>query len=869
MQHQDTTLRRYGRTLRLVAALALALSAAGAEARTPDDAADAVTDSIAYFFAYHRETAQEKLHLTTDRPYYQAGDTVWFRGTLVNADSHSLRVKTNYITVELLNRAGGLVMRRKVQRLHGELCFEHCLPLPAELATGEYTLRAFTSWQQNFDAALLYSRKLTVLGREPAAEPQRRPAPDFGVTFFPEGGALLAGVEGQRVAFKAEASDGLPQPVRGTVRDAAGREVVRFASLHDGMGTFTLPADALTSGARLEAEVYALAEDGGEAARLDTLGAPMVRFGHLPDVAASGVALALAAQDDSTLTYAVLTAPGGAATAAAADSLILVLHSGSRVVAFRRIAPTAGCGTLPTAGLRDGVSQLLLLSPRGTTLSRRLVFHRRADRATAAPTVTPTWRRDEPRGYVKVDVRLADAAGRPLRGDFAVSVTDAAYVNPDAARGFDHIETGLLLTSDLRGYIHRPDWYLASAADSASSPTADLRRRGLDLLMLTHGWARFDVAEPARRPDRAFTFPLEEREYVTGRVLHLKKELRHTSVSVVDTASNTFGSARLDDEDRFFVSGLNFADGALLHLRLLGRKNINPEYVFDDYAFPAPAHREPFRADFAQYIAEAAERELYVGRDGMRTVLLGDVEVVDSRKSRSPFFKNILTERRHDADYIEKNYNLYEYDNALALVNEMIENEWSLYLSPLADTFDGVIDLDVATGAADAPAAGDRGSTKWGPLGSFVIDGTPYDNVASAIGVLERIRSVDVDRIEVIDQLNNLLNPFSGKSALVVLLKPGAVIRSGPRDGRYASFRAFGYTPAAYFYNPLYDTPERRADQLLPDLRKTLRWDASIQSDAQGLLQFDFYNSDHTGARHLLVEGITFDGRPVHVEADF
>ena len=31
-------------------------------------------------------------------------------------------------------------------------------------------------------------------------------------------------------------------------------------------------------------------------------------------------------------------------------------------------------------------------------------------------------------------------------------------------------------------------------------------------------------------------------------------------------------------------------------------------------------------------------------------------------------------------------------------------------------------------------------------------------------------------------------------------------------------------------------------------------------------MKMDFYNSDHTGPRHVMIEGVTFDGRPVHVE---
>ena len=795
---------------------------------------------VADFFRYHQATAQEKLFLSTDRPYYQAGDTLWFRGTLATADRLSYVVKSNYITVELLNAADRVVMRRKV--LREGLCFDHCLPIPGELRTGEYTLRAFTTWMQNFPSDFLFSRKITVINPSEPAGSDIRINPDFSIQFFPEGGTLLAG-QSQRVAFKAEGNNGYPMPVRLVIKDSVGKELLSVRSAHDGMGSFLVPA---ASG--LSAEVTALISQDSDQPLLDTLLQPVVHVVPLPEPQSAGFSLEVTARDESSLSWRILAA------GPVSDSLTLLLHAGARVVSVSRVMP--GEGILDISKAREGVNNLLLLDAAGNPLSRRLIFHHTAGKSTGG-NISMSWNPKDPKGYCAVSLHLQDADGRPLRGDFSVSVTDCGYVNPAYDPWRDNIVSSLLLTSDLRGYIHNPAWYFQDTPEASSA---------LDLVMLTHGWCRFRTDSLVFDADRVFEFPIEEKEYVSGQVTHLPKNLKNPMISIVDTVSNTFGSARLDDDNRFFVGGLNFPDQALLNLRLTGKRSISPEFNFDPEVFPEPSHREPFRVDFASYVLNQAERELFVGRDGMRTVMLDNIVVTDQRKSKSPFFKGVSTERYRDAEYLADNYDLHEYNDALQLINQVIESEWSMRLSRLDETSGEAESWNTAedTSAANAFLTNTASTMSWGKWGTFVIDDEHYDNPFSAIGVLRRIRSKDVARIEIIDQMQNAIEPFSGKVVLNVFLKEGAVIQNGSLDGRFATFRRFGYTPAADFYNPIYATPEQRLEPLFPDLRKTLRWIPSLQTDADGNTRFDFYNSDHTGPRQITVSGLTFDGRPLH-----
>jgi hypothetical protein len=138
------------------------------------------------FFFQQKDCVQEKLYLTLDRPRYEAGDTIWFRGTLVAADNLSYLIKSNYIYVEWIDEYGTVLLRRKVRR--EGLCFQHNIPLEKTLSTGVYTLRAYTSWMRNFGEAQFFSAQVPITNVELPAERYAPQSYDVEVSFLPEGG---------------------------------------------------------------------------------------------------------------------------------------------------------------------------------------------------------------------------------------------------------------------------------------------------------------------------------------------------------------------------------------------------------------------------------------------------------------------------------------------------------------------------------------------------------------------------------------------------------------------------------------------------------------------------------------------------------
>ena len=77
------------------------------------------TDLVASSFINYYTTGglQEKLYMVTDKPYYSAGDTIYFSAFLVNSIYFGRTTDTKFIYVELIDAIGNVVSRLRVDIL--------------------------------------------------------------------------------------------------------------------------------------------------------------------------------------------------------------------------------------------------------------------------------------------------------------------------------------------------------------------------------------------------------------------------------------------------------------------------------------------------------------------------------------------------------------------------------------------------------------------------------------------------------------------------------------------------------------------------------------------------------------------------------
>lgn len=103
---------------------------------------------------------QERLWFHIDKPYYGVGDTLWFRGYLIDASMLIPNTQSNYVYVDLFDRRRRLVTSKKIKR--DSIGFANNIILPDTLSAGEYTLRAYTGWMLNFDPKNFFQCNFTI-----------------------------------------------------------------------------------------------------------------------------------------------------------------------------------------------------------------------------------------------------------------------------------------------------------------------------------------------------------------------------------------------------------------------------------------------------------------------------------------------------------------------------------------------------------------------------------------------------------------------------------------------------------------------------------------------------------------------------------
>ena len=453
------------RGLRLVGLLATALSVLAGPAWAQVAAPDSLATIARQLQRYGQQALVEKLYVHLDRPVYTARETMWLKLYAVDGTWHKSLALSKVAYLEVLNAQQQPVLQTQLA-LHNATA-QGALDLPATLPTGRYVVRAYTSWMKNFDPEYYFQTPVTIINTFAASGSAGAPAArSYDVQFFPEGGQLVQGVA-SRVGFRVADAAGRGQAATGTVRDAQGRAVATLRTLRAGLGSFEFTPAA---GAAYTAEIQLAA---GQKLRQP-----------LPAAAAQGYVLRLAEASATQLRLHVRARGLGAEAA----QLALVGHSGQRIATAQVAVPNAQGEVdfvVDKAALLPGISHFTVFNSRRQPVAERLYFRRPRPLAVTAAF---SQARYGPRQQVAL--RLALPAGAaPAQLSLAVYQLDSLAAGVAQAG----IGSVLSLTSDLKGTVEDPDYYLRDSSQ--------VGQRAVDNLLLTHGWSRFRWADVlAARP---------------------------------------------------------------------------------------------------------------------------------------------------------------------------------------------------------------------------------------------------------------------------------------------------------------------------------------------------------------------------------
>lgn len=502
---------------------------------------------------FGEKVPQEEVFVHMDNSCYYLGDTIYFKAYVRLSDSRPTAL-SRLLYVELLNHDGYLMERQKVELKGGQ--GHGSFVLPDTLYGGYYELRAYTRWQLNWgqtvhphtknaekwffskeladdyyrDYEKLYSRVFPVYDhpRQPgdyAQEMTMRPMqrqvadreekPKAVVTFYPEGGNLVAGVE-NRVAFEANDEDG--RHLQGKL-SIAGQTV---ETLNRGRGSFVVTP---SEGASLQANFV---WEGGS------------QTFALPQAVSNGVALQARTEADGI--HLTLQARGQASH----EPLGLTASCHGLVKDFQSLGQGESLSAVvPMEKLTTGVIQLTVFNAEGRIYADRLVFLRQPGFQSQNLTFSGIRHKYEPYERVTIDVKcqMSDVSAPST---ISLAVRDAG--TSDYTFDSGNILTELLLSSQIRGFVEHPRYFFESDDDA--------HRQALDLLLMVQGWRRYDWHQMATPGAFTLSEPYERTEVLTGQVMPYQAEEQEDLISRSSYISYLLEDSSLSITDRVMDPGL-------------------------------------------------------------------------------------------------------------------------------------------------------------------------------------------------------------------------------------------------------------------------------------------------------------------------
>ena len=659
---------------------------------------------------------------------------------------------------------------------------------------------------------------------------QLPPREMLDVTFYPEGGYLVPGVE-NAVAFKLTNTNGTILSGEGELVDQDGHRLAALQVEHDGMGIarFTPQAN----------QVYT--------ARWHDSFDQEVTFA-LPQVRPEATVLQVHRNADGSLTVR-------AAGAQASGGLVVLQQRG------RMLAAGYGEVVVNEAALPAGVVQAILLDSELRCLSERLFYiHGNLAPMPQVATDRASYSDREP---VTVDVDLSGiVAGE---GDCAVSVIDV-----NAGKSSEgNILVNLLLQSDLRGRINQPEYYFTED----DSTSADTRMRHLDMLMLTQGWRRYDIPRVLRGRLAEPQYPIEASQVVTGRVLSdwRKKPVAGANVSLIAPRVEFSTTAVTDSLGEFAIALPLLPDSVdciVMAENIKGKKQMNLE--LDKEVFPQVYHvtSNGDSPTTPATIIDEQQWRLEKGGD-WRHIILNEL-LVTARRPR--LHSNERNPYSLTSSKIAK-MDIRSLDAAARALPGLVTLNGELYTA--GGTAKDRVYIIVDGEPVNKNFTSDDEALKMLEESTRVFPQDPiYREPDSSIfwpSGLGEENHYDLPEMSIaesmvsfkdLDYIYFARKPHGG-GTLIIQHKEGYHANGRKEPSVYLKItQPMGAQRPAEFYSPRYDDSNSGFEPGT-DLRTTLYWNPCVAVDAQGKSTFDFYASDAHSTRYLItVEGITSDGTP-------
>jgi hypothetical protein len=498
------------------------------------------------FDEFFNKNHTQKIYIHTNKDNFIINETIWFAAYVVAADNKPDTLSEN-LFVELISPESKIIYTHLLKLENGLANAD--FPVPDSLQNGIYQIRAFTEWMKNYDSDFFFTKEISIdnatnnkISKDLFLKTKKtkRKSDNFSITFFPEGGELVYGIE-SKIAFKSVNYLGEGIEVNGVVKNNKNKTIIEFKSDHNGMGTFLFTPE---ENQKYLAEFYYKNKKN--------------KVDFAKDILIYGYVLNINQSNEDSIKISVKA--NLFENNDKYNKTIYFIAQQDDEIKYKTSRVLENLQSefyIPRDSFKTGIVQLTLFNGKAEPRCERLIFINNND----FPKIE--FQNSKSENNINIKFNILDESNLSLKAYFSVSVLDTSE-NISS----DNIISTFLLSSDLAGNIENPNYYFVDNWNKT-------KEQQLDLVMLTNGWRRFKWGKIMSEVQDSLKFDYGRGITVEGRIskvfLDLPSKQTSLTMTMLDSYNDVF-TTLTDEEGKFVFKNLYYPDTLNILLEAITKK---------------------------------------------------------------------------------------------------------------------------------------------------------------------------------------------------------------------------------------------------------------------------------------------------------
>ncbi len=860
----------------------------------------------------------EKAYLHTDKSFYKPGETIWFKSSVLDGNSHEATKNSEIVYAELINPKGNVENKLTLPIINGGA--NGSFDITESMPGGIYKLRTYTNLMKNFGDDYCFEKEIQV---QKVLFPRLLMKIDFEKEAYGAADKVDASLSvrtledaplsGIRFNYKLSiAGSGVLQESGTTDKD--GKAVLSFnlpngLTSNDGILNITIPYEGNTESIsrsvpivlnNIDMEFF---PEGGELLKnyenncafkaVDEFGKPADIEGIIYDNDENEIArfssyhqgmgtFFITPQHGSY--YAKITRPKGI------DKRYYLPNVLKKGYLLNQKSKTNNTLTLKIVSPRD--EELILIGQiRGKIhYSESFNFnageHELEINTAGFPAgifqltlfdsyevprcerlffvqpekqlvvnITPAKKEFLPREMVELKVQTLDKDSLPVPANLSLAVVNDKVIS-FADDKQDNILSYLLMSSDLKGEIEEPSFYFDKEEEKADT--------ALDCLLLTQGWRRFTWEEVMSENYTAKHFA-EKATSVSGSIIESStgKPLQATVTLLEISGEQRAALVNTRDDGKFLFQRVDPFARKKLIVRAPG---INPNLIHIKFDKPGYTPESP-------YVGDNATEDLLPAIINEKIEEKADIDNPANIEKQEIIQENFDVVLEPDMAGLDEvvvvGYGVQkkrEVTGSVVVVQGDMINAGNIEQA-LQGRIAGLEVNDYAPGAGEAKNIMIRGI---GSIASdeplYVVDGVPLNTFPdSKLSPIGHLNAEDIESVCVLkDAEATALYGAKGVSGVIVINTKKnennfrQKVKYPKKRYKVADVPTKSFSRVRQFYSPSYKNSQNVEER--SDFRTTIYWNPDVRTDKNGETTVSFYNSDEITTFRAIAEGVGAKG---------